>query len=370
MKVMHIGQMIGGLDIYIRNSISYASGKNEYVIVHGKEDGCYPIYCKGREVKMYPTNLQRSISAKADFSAIRQIIKIVRAEKPDIIHCHSAKGGILGRIAGFITSTPTVYTAHAFSFLSSGNKLVRSVYKAVEYITKFNAYLLACSESERRLGCTIVKYSPQKALLWRNAVPMPELKEDEISLSIPSHPYICYIGRPSYQKNPIFLVDMFAKIHQRHPELCFYLLGVGYHSPNLEQMQKCIMRHHLESCCFMMPWVKHNDAMAFVKHSLFYLSVSRYEGLPLSIIEAMALGKCIIASKVVGNTDCVYDNVNGFLIDLKIEKFTDKVDELLQNPSLIETMGKESQRIFENEFRIENRIHLLEDIYEQVSQKR
>jgi len=369
MKVMHIGQMIGGLDIYIRNSITNASGKHEYIIVHGKDDGCYPVYCKGKEIKFYPINLQRSISFKKDPIALWEAIKLIKKEKPNVIHCHSAKGGMIGRIAGFVTGTPTLYTAHAFSYLSSGNKLVRCMYKTMEKFTRFNAYLLACSESERMLGRQSIGYKSKKALVWRNAVPEPILEEDKVSLHIPSHPYLCYIGRPSYQKNPLFVVDMFAKVHEKHPNVHFYLLGVGYHSPDLEAMQEAIRKLHLESYFFMMPWVNHNDAMAFVKHSLFYVTVSRYEGLPLSVIEAMALGKCIVASNVVGNQDCVWDKVNGRLLNLKAESFAAEVCNLIEDTEAVEKMGKESRRIFEEEFRIEKRIHLLEDIYQEIGNK-
>lgn len=369
MKVMHIGQMIGGLDVYIRNSISCASGKHKYTIIHGKDDGCYPIYCNGEMVKTYPITLQRNISLKNDLRAIWDAVTIIKKEKPDVIHCHSAKGGMIGRIAGFITGTPTLYTAHAFSFLSSGNKLVRFIYKMMERCTRFNAYLLACSETERSLGLQTIGYNKKKALVWRNAVPEPILKEEEVSLHIPSHPYLCYIGRPSYQKNPLFVVDMFAKVHSVLPDVRFYLLGVGYHSPDLESMQKAIRKLHLESYFFMMPWVNHNDAMAFVKHSIFYVSVSRYEGLPLSVIEAMALGKCIVASDVVGNQDCVWDKVNGRLLSLNADFFANEICKLIGDPLTVDKMGKESRRIFEEEFRIEKRIHLLEDIYQTIGNK-
>lgn len=363
---MHVGQMIGGLDVYIRNSITYASGRHEYVIVHGHDDGCYPVFCQGKEVPTFPISLQRSISLKQDYKALRQTIHLIHRLKPDVIHCHSAKGGMIGRIAGFVTGTPTLYTAHAFSFLSSGNKTIRFVYRLLERFTRFNSYLLACSESEQLLGRNAAGYDHNHALVWRNAVPEPILDEASVSLSIPKHPYICYIGRPSYQKNPLFMVDMFAKVHERYPEVRFYLLGVGYHSPDLEAMQKSIRKLHLESACFLMPWVKHNDAMAFVKHSLFYLSVARYEGLPLSIIEAMAMGKCIVASDVVGNKDCVKDGVNGRLIKLRNELFANAVCGLLANPEIVELMGQESRRLYDENFCIENRIHLLEEIYEHI----
>lgn len=170
MKVLHIGQLIGGLDIYIRNSISYASGEIEYIIMHGADDKNQPIYCHGKEVKEYPTALQRDLNPVKDIKALYQAIRIIRQEKPDVIHCHSAKGGIIGRLAGFLTGTPTLYTPHGFSFLCSPSKVKRWFFKMLERTARLDSYMLACGESEQDLGVKEVGYSHRKALCWHNCV--------------------------------------------------------------------------------------------------------------------------------------------------------------------------------------------------------
>lgn len=115
MKVLHIGQMIGGLDIYIRNSIIYNNVEdNEYVIVCGKDDKHQPVIRNGIEVKEYPISLFRSLNPLNDLKALIEAVKIIKKEKPDVIHCHSAKGGIIGRTAGWITGVKTFYTASCF----------------------------------------------------------------------------------------------------------------------------------------------------------------------------------------------------------------------------------------------------------------
>lgn len=170
MKVLHIGQLIGGLDIYIRNSITFASGDIEYVIMHGENDNNKPIYSNGVVIKEYATALQRDLNIAKDLKALWQAISIIRREKPNVIHCHSAKGGIIGRIAGFITGTPTLYTPHGFSFLCSPSKKKRWVYKTLERMARLNSYMLACGESEQRLGIDEIGYSEEKALCWHNCV--------------------------------------------------------------------------------------------------------------------------------------------------------------------------------------------------------
>lgn len=104
-------------------------------------------------------------------------------------------------------------------------------------------------------------------------------------------------------------------------------------------------------------------------HSLFYLTVSRYEGLPLAVIEAMALSKCIVASKVVGNVDCVKDGYNGRVLDLTVNEFVDAINDLLDNPEKISEYGRNSRELYESEFDIRKRIGMLEDIYHRIAKK-
>lgn len=170
MKVLHIGQLIGGLDIYIRNSITFASGDIEYVIMHGENDNNKPVYSDGVVIKEYATALQRNLNIAKDLKALYQAIRIIRRERPDVIHCHSAKGGIIGRTAGFLTGTPTLYTPHGFSFLCSPSKINQRVYKMLERMTRLNCYMLACGESEQQLGIDEIGYPEEKALCWHNCV--------------------------------------------------------------------------------------------------------------------------------------------------------------------------------------------------------
>lgn len=171
MKILHVGQMIGGLDIYIRNTITYVNPEFEFVIAHGKDDNNKPVIKKGKAIKEYSIDLYRALNPYKDIKAIFQTIMIIEKENPDIIHCHSAKGGVVGRIAGYLTHTKTFYTPHAFSFLSTESSMKRRIFLILERMVKFNSYLLACSESERLMGINDVHYPESHALVWSNSVP-------------------------------------------------------------------------------------------------------------------------------------------------------------------------------------------------------
>ena len=175
--------------------------------------------------------------------------------------------------------------------------------------------------------------------------------------------YICYIGRPSYQKNTFFLLDVIQRVKKLVPSVKFLLLGVGYYSPDLEQMKKRIDNEGLSDVIELLPWLDHSETLRYLQRSILYLTVSRYEGLPLSVLEAMSLGKAIISSDVVGNRDCINDGYNGYLLPFDADMFTKKVCYLVENVEERERMGHNSRMLYEQNFLIEKKISELEEIY-------
>ncbi|WP_317574630.1 glycosyltransferase [Segatella copri] len=382
MKILHIGNLKSGIDTYVRNTVALASDKFEFVIVNGADDNSKPYMRHGKQVKTYSIDMYRALNPVKDMTAVMQAIKIIKKEKPDLVHCHSAKGGVIGRFAAFFTGTKVVYTAHAFSFLSAESAKKKQVFLLLEKIAKLNSYLLACSGSERELGIKVVGFNEKKAFAWNNAVPdvdkgltrisqisrISSQKNESSDLPVPKvgERYITSIGRPSYQKNPLFMVEVAHGIHLKHPDIKFYLLGVGFYSPMLEDMKKLIHQYDMDDTFYLLPWLSHEEILKYVKGSMLYFMTSLYEGLPISVIEAMSLGKAVVASDVLGNKDCVKDGYNGYLLPLKEEVFIEKMNDLIENDEKRKEMEKNSRSYFESDFFIDNRIKALEDIYTEV----
>lgn len=382
MKILHIGNLKSGIDTYVRNTVALASDKFEFVIVNGADDNSKPYMRHGKQVKTYSIDMYRALNPVKDMKAVMQAIKIIKKEKPDLVHCHSAKGGVIGRFAAFFAGTKVVYTAHAFSFLSAESAKKKQVFLLLEKIAKLNSYLLACSGSERELGIKVVGFKVKKAFAWNNAVPdvdkdltrisqisrISSQKNESSDLPVPKigERYITSIGRPSYQKNPLFMVEVAHGIHLKHPDIKFYLLGVGFYSPMLEDMKKLIHQYDMDDTFYLLPWLSHEETLKYVKGSILYFMTSLYEGLPISVIEAMSLGKAVVASDVLGNKDCVKDGYNGYLLPLKEEVFVEKMNDLIENNEKRKEMEKSSRSYFESDFFIDNRIKALEDIYTEV----
>ena len=144
------------------------------------------------------------------------------------------------------------------------------------------------------------------------------------------------------------------------------MVGAGFYSPDLQKLKSGIAAYGLEDVFEILPWLSQEETLCRVKGSLLYLTSARYEGLPLAVIEAMALGKPIVASDVVGNKDCVEDGVNGYLLPMDVKQFVDKICLLLEDAQHLSEMGKASRRLFEQKFKIEKRIGYLEEIYRKM----
>lgn len=225
-------------------------------------------------------------------------------------------------------------------------------------------------------------FKEKKAFAWNNAVPdadkgltrIPQIsqissaKSDASDLPVPKEGelYITSIGRPSYQKNPLFMVEVAHGIHLKHPNVKFYLLGVGFYSPMLEDMKKLIHQYDMDDTFYLLPWLSHEETLKYVKGGMLYFMTSLYEGLPISVIEAMSLGKAVVASDVLGNKDCVKDGYNGCLLPLDEKVFVEKMNELIEDDEKRKVMEKNARAYFVSDFLIDNRIKALENIYTEI----
>lgn len=364
MKILHIGNLKSGIDTYVRNTAALAADDFEFVIVSGADDNSEPYIRHGKPLKQYTIDMYRALNPWKDMKAVAQAMRIIRKEKPDLVHCHSAKGGVIGRFAAFLTGKKSIYTAHAFSFLSAESDMKQKVFLCLEKIAKLNSVLLGCAESEKQLGIERVGYTEKNAYAWNNAI--SKIKDEDIqepNEEIKGEKFVISIGRPSYQKNPLLMVETMKRVHEEHPDVKFYMVGVGFYSPMLDETKALIFKYGMEDCFILVPWLSHAETLGYLKYAQVYLTTSHYEGLPIAVLEAMAMGKAIVSSDVIGNRDCVKDGENGMLLPMDANKMADAVCRLLEDDSLREKMGEASLKLFEKDFLIDNRIGELEQIY-------
>ena len=172
-------------------------------------------------------NFTRSINPKKDLKALKEIKDIIRNEKPDIVHLHSSKAGILGRLAVNGNKIKMFYNPHGFSFLKKDDtKLKRMIYWLIEKITVIwnrKCTIVGCSNGEYLEAKKLNKNS----VCINNGIDINKLKEETKGLIPNKINYknikICTVGRIGYQKNP----EMFNKIAEAFPKIGFTWIGEG-----------------------------------------------------------------------------------------------------------------------------------------------
>ena len=366
-KVAHILHSVGGVDVSLRLILeNIDSVKFENIVVHGINDTKEKYTNKlNNKVKEYTLPIQRNINILKDIIAIYKTAKILKKEKPDIIHAHSAKGGIVAKIVGKFLGIPVLHTPQAYSFLSTSNNFKRSLYLFIEKIFLFKGNkILASSNSEKNRAIREVGYPEERVVLFNNSIaPISKLNKLNIEKNWPNE-YICSVGRPSFQKNIELMLDVLFEIKTNKPSIHLVLMGVGYHAPNLESVNAKIEALQLKENITLLEWTSREDIFNIISNSQLYISTARYEGLPYSVIEALAIGKPIVVTNSDGNRDLVKHNVNGYIIDDEnIEGFSKEVMNILENKDISERFSKNAIQIFEENFNMLKNIKKLEQIY-------
>ncbi|TPV34961.1 glycosyltransferase family 4 protein [Paucihalobacter ruber] len=370
-KIAHIVHSVGGVDVSLRLILESIDPCNfESIVIHGTGDAKSAFIDKnGKSISEFKLPLQRNISIIRDCKCLIHTIKILKRHRPDIIHGHSAKGGIIAKLVGYNLKIPVLHTPQAYSYLSASNKLKKSVYLLIEKMISFRGNkILASSNSEKNRALFEVGYPENRVLLFNNSIrPIVKIQSLSINKTWPDE-YICSVGRPSYQKNIELMLDVLVNLKNKKNNIHLVLMGVGFHSPNLRIVKNKIRRLNLESNITLLEWTSREDIFNIIKNSQLYLSTARYEGLPYSIIESLALAKPIVATNVDGNRDLVIDNYNGRLIrNENVSALSKSVMEIINSEDLKQKYSLNSLKLFNENFNILNNINQLENIYKKTA---
>jgi len=248
-------------------------------------------------------NFRRSISPLQDLKAIFELRKITSEINPDIIHLHSSKAGVVGRIAFNGKTVPLFYTPHGYSFLMENYGFFkRSFFKLIEKVMAMrNCTTISCSLGEHMESLGLTK----KASYVNNGINTVELDKIIEKVERVKHPFTVYtLGRICFQKNP----SLFNKIAESMPSVNFLWIGDGE------------LRNELKSKNIKVTgWVDREKAIHLCLNADVFILTSLWEGLPISLLESMYMKKLCIVNNVIGNRDVILNGVNGFVCSSVME---------------------------------------------------
>lgn len=372
-KIAHILHSVGGVDVYLRLILDNIDNKKfTNIVVHGLNDTDRPFLDKDKqEILSFKTTIIRNISFIKDIKSIIDVYKILKKEKPDLIHVHSAKGGIIGRIVGRILKIKVIYTPHAFSYLSAENKYKRKLFLLIEkFFSKGNVLILATSSSEKNRAIYEVGFKSNKCFYINNSInAIKSIPTSSLSVEIPKK-FICTVGRPSYQKNIELMIDVFSKINESRKDIHLVVMGVGHHSDKLDNIKKIIQKKNLNDKVLLIDWTDRENILSIIGNSILYISTSRYEGMPYSVIESLALSKPCVVSDCDGNKDLITDGFNGFVIQNEnVDMYVEKILNLLSDQDLLNQISLNAFSSFNHNHNISKNIKEMEKFYIEHSKK-
>ena len=357
------------------------SDKYEKVLVHGLslESGMSDLEKKIVEDRMEKAkthgvrvialpSLVRSIRPFKDLSALFALVWLIYNEKPDIVHTHSSKGGILGRLAAKMCGVPNIiHTPHGHVFYGHFGRLASKIFLWVERIfSKFTDRMVALTSGEKNDYIEMSVCSPEQLLTIHSGVDVQRfLQSDGIraekrrSLGLgQKEAIIGFVGWLLPIKGPAYLLKAMDYIWPQHPETALLMVGKGDLDVDLRAEA---LRKNVNGKVKFLGWREDINELMPVFDVLVLPSLN--EGMGRVLVEAMAAGKPVVASRVGGIPDLVQDGQTGYLVPPADEKvLADAILKILNDRDQANLMGQRGKELCQ-QFTLEAMIEKLDDLY-------
>ncbi len=334
-----------------------------------KEDGDLTAELRRLNIRYHIIpSLQREIHLLRDARALLQFYRIFKRERYDLIHTHSSKTGLLGRVAGWLAGVPHIFhTVHGLPFHEFSPRGHKRVYTLFERIAgKLSDRIIFVNNEERNYAVDHRILRPDQVCTIYNGVNLAyihQLKQPELRQQfreryhIPQDAFVAaFVGRLWEQKDPETLAGIVAACS----DLPIYFLIVG-DGPYLPRFQSVFSR---QPRVILTGWLA--DCMQMYPAIDLLLLPSLWEGLSVTLIEAMAFGKPLVASNIKGNRECVIHGDNGYLCTpQQPQEFKKAIEKLSIDKALYESMSQRCLRYAQRLFDIERNSRQLVTLYEE-----
>ena len=300
---------------------------------------------------------------KLSFVDIFRLVIFIKSNSIDIIHAHGKGAGLISRILIIFTWKPLIYTFHGIH-LKCHSKLMRITYIIYEFLLGgLDSIKILVSESEKEYAIKSninlgdkykvinngVSNMPSKNYKEKNNLTNKSLKTQKVK--------VLSVCRFVSQKN----IKDTLKIAEKMKSLDFFIIGDG---PLWREIKNIISRRKINNVYLL---GEKQDVFKYLYSADIFLSTSLYEGLPISILEAMAVGLPILASNVVGNRDTIENGESGFLYDLEnIDMAVCYLKKLSEDKILRQKLGNSAlnrqRSIFSKENMVEQYMQIYKDL--------
>ncbi|MYL56097.1 glycosyltransferase [Virgibacillus halodenitrificans] len=380
-KILQISAVSTTIDKQLRPLIE-ASVKEGYEVHIACADDGNIENLRSEGFIVHRVHFDRKISFKSNLKSIIELRKLMRFYKYDIVHVHTPVASILGRIAAKLAGIRNIiYTAHGYYFHEGMSEKQYIFYYQIEkQFAKFvTDYLLLQSKEDYELSVQHRFKNEKRIIHLGNGIDIyhkfnpDKIKKEHINkvkndFGIEDSDFIyAFIGRFVREKGIYELVEAFNKLNSIKPNMKLLLIGGLLESERDQDINQALERWKGNPNIIFTGLRK--DIPELLSVSNVFILPSYREGLPRSIIEAMAMKKPVIATNIRGCREEVIDEETGYLIEKKdINELYEKMLTLYDNKELCLSYGEKAREIVEKEYDEEKVLEKQIELFNSLSQ--
>ena len=285
----------------------------------------------------YDVSFERNPVKSGNLRALKVLKEIIDSEKYDIIHCHTPVGAMLTRIAARNArknGSLVVYTAHGFHFYKGAPLVNWLLYYPVEkHLSKDTDILITINredyERAKHFKAAAVRYVPGVGIDTNRFKMNSGRDEKRSELGVQDKFVLLSVGELIARKNHELVLETISMMKNlsEFERIVYLICGRGV---LLDQLKQKVTTLGIENKVRFLGY--RSDIPDICNASDLFVFMSKQEGLPVALMEAMACGIPVVCSNIRGNTDLVTDGKNGRLIDLTAEKLEQAILEQMRNP--------------------------------------
>ncbi|MRG44359.1 glycosyltransferase [Chitinophaga sp. SYP-B3965] len=303
-----------------------------------------------------------------DISIWKKVRQFLADQKIDIVHVHGTRANTNVMWAARRLGLPLIYTIHGWSFHDGLNPLIKRARIAAEkFITRKAQVNICVSDSNRETG--IKTFGRFDSVVIKNGVnpvkfnPGAEYPDVKAAYGITADQLVIgYIARMTLQKDPVGMLEGFSLALKQYPQMKLLMIGEGeLKDAALEAARRLNLTDHVIFDNFR------QDVPAVLKGVDIYCLPSLWEGFPIGVLEAMAMGKAVIASDVDGTREAVQDGDNGLLVPAKnSETLAAAIVKLAKDQTLRGQLQQRAMDTIRSKYTVSGMTRQIEKIYQQL----
>ena len=342
MRIVHIAECAGGVERYLQMLLPLLGEKPDVEQELVCSDKYNPKNFDGMSVPIRVVDMEQSFAPSKVMRTIRALRRILIAEHPDIVYCHSSFAGTLGRIAAMGLTCKIVYNPHGWSFNAQNiSDKKRWIYVTIErFLAPLTDKFVAISDYEKRQALDYKITKSNKIDVISNGLETEKyatrIKPDKSALGMPMDSFVIgMVGRISEGKSPDIFVKMARILSDRIPNAFFVIVGDGELRNDIEQL---VVENRLSGRFLITGWV--DNAIDYELCFDIAVLLTKWEGFGLAVAEYMLCRKPLVSTRVGGIPDIVRNGYNGILIDeINEHKAAEAVMTIYDNKDMAEILG-------------------------------